>query len=68
MPYESASRCAQQAAIIAGMKAGKHNQSHNLAYRYSCAPSGGNGDWYTIGTDRNLVGNVWKNQRDARPN
>lgn len=39
MPYPSEARCAQQAAIIAGMVQGRHGAGSPLTYRYECRPA-----------------------------
>ena len=49
--YDSIESCSRQAAIIAGMTAGRNDHSTGIDYRYRCAPGGDGGEWYAVSRD-----------------
>lgn len=46
--YPTEQRCAQNAALIAGLNRGKYPSTWDHSYRYLCRPAGGDGDWVRI--------------------
>lgn len=63
--YDSMESCTRQAAIVAGMAAGKHHNSAELTYRYRCAPGGDSGEWYAVAADGSVSRYVWKKPRKS---
>jgi hypothetical protein len=46
--YPTEQRCANNAALIAGMVRGRYASTWDHSYRYLCRPVGGSGDWIRV--------------------
>lgn len=46
--YPTEARCAQNAALIAGMSRGKYPSTWSHSFRYLCRPPGGEGEWVSV--------------------
>ena len=46
--YPTAERCANNAALIAGLTRGRYDPTWSHSYRFLCRPTGGSGEWVNV--------------------